>query len=235
VAGEAPWRRPLFEFVAIFAGVSLGLLADDWRDHRNNLRDEVTALELIHADLVSDTSELSFALSPPRRHERAVYWLVHRWDDPSAPVDSIQAALRTFMFLNSYQFRNAAFTSLKEADRLSLIRNDTLRAQVVQYFEEVQVNVDQFLTVLFAEREKTWALLSPYVRWPKPTDPDTAWPLSGPLMLVAPWSEVRSNNSLANAVSALGAVATLSRQIGDRAIEQNEALRLAIEAELVKR
>lgn len=52
------WRRPLAEFLAIFAGVSLSLLADDWRDHRADARAGVAALHLIAADLVRDSTEI---------------------------------------------------------------------------------------------------------------------------------------------------------------------------------
>ena len=55
---DSKWslKRPLAEFIAIFAGVTLSLFADDWRQARNDGRDEVTALELIHADLVQDST-----------------------------------------------------------------------------------------------------------------------------------------------------------------------------------
>jgi hypothetical protein len=210
-------------------------LADDWRDHRNDLRDEGAALRLLQADLVKDTSEIRRAITPASRHEQSVYWLVHRWDDPALPVDSVESALRTFMFYNSYQLQTAAFTSLKQAGRLDLIQNDTLRAEIVQYFEEAQVNVDQFLTVLGENYAALWEHLAPYVRFPKPSVPGTAWPVDGAPRLTSAWESVTSDNLLAYRVSALGSVATLARRAGESAIARNLELQAAIQMELANR
>jgi len=229
---ERPWRRPLIEFATIFAGVTLSLLADDWRDHRNDGRHEEAALHLIRADLVRDTAELRFALRPAIGHERSTYWLVSRWDDASAPPDSIQIALTRFLIYNSYQFQSAAYRGLREGDRLNLISNDSLRTQIVDYFEESQVNVDQFLVALLQARERVIDGMAPFVRWPLPRDRDTAWPTSGPLRLLAPWDTIRADNRLANQISAMGALASLAKSLGNEALARNEALRTAIDSEL---
>lgn len=232
IRSERRWRRPLIEFATIFAGVTLSLLADDWRDRRNDGRYEEAALHLIRADLVRDTAELRFALSPAIGHERSTYWLVSRWDDASAPEDSIQVALTRFLHYNSYQFQSAAYRGLRDGDRLSLISNDSLRTQIVEYFEGSQVDVEQLLVALLQERDKVIDRMAPFVRFPVPRDRDTGWPTSGPLRLMAPWDTIRSDNRLANQISVTGAVATLARRLGNEALVRNEALRTAIDSAL---
>lgn len=229
------FKRPLAEFVAIFAGVTLSLLADDWRQSRDDARDEVAALELIHADLVRDTVEFSFALGPVRGHERSTVWLLQRWDDPAVPTDSLMAALRSYVIYNSYDFQNAAYSSLKESNRLAVISNNSLRADVVHYFDKRQINSEGFLEGLFEERGKTLDLLSHHVRWPPPRDPDKAWPWAGPLRLVTSREELRSDPALPNQLAMTGALATLTLRLSEGALDTNRELRAQIEAELANR
>jgi len=230
--GRIGLKRPLAEFVAIFAGVTLSLVADDWRTHRIDAADERSALELIHRDLVADSAELAFALRHPVRHERAGLWLREHWDSPDIRTDTIGLVLRPYLFANSYQLQRAAFTSLKESDRLTLIRNDTLRVAVIQYYEEAQINADQFLTGFGDEREETLKSLSRYIRWPEPRDSLQAWPVSGPMELMVPWDSVRRDNELYNRIASNGAIARLAQELGEDAQLANYELRQAIMAEL---
>ncbi len=49
-----PWKRLIAEFVAITAGVFLGLLADDYRDFRMDRESEKEYLQLLAEDLNRD-------------------------------------------------------------------------------------------------------------------------------------------------------------------------------------
>jgi hypothetical protein len=57
--GQIPWARVFAEFLAILAGVTVALPADDWRDYRNDRSGERVALEEILRDLETDSLELA--------------------------------------------------------------------------------------------------------------------------------------------------------------------------------
>jgi hypothetical protein len=226
------WERPVAEFVAIFAGVTLSLFADDWRDRRNDARDERAALEAIHRDLVADSAEIRAALVPIAGHERSTLWLLSRWDDAHVPADSVGYALRAYLFYNTYQFQSATFNSLKQADRMGLIRNDSLRAAIVAYYDERQVHIGQFMEALFEERQRILDVVAPHVRWPRPRDPDRAWPMGDePVRLQSPWRQIAGDNRIYNAIGYQGGLARLALGIGERTQRENRELRDAIRRE----
>jgi len=230
------WKKPLAEFVAIFAGVTLSLLADDFREFRNDLGSETSSLQLVLRDLEEDSNQLETALTHPRRHEAWSAWMGQRWDDPDVPEDSVGLAFRAFVHFNSYQFQGSAFRSLSEAGRLSLIRDDSLRAQIVEYFEERQVNVGQFLEILLTTRGEILSQIGPYGTMPPPLNEGTNWPLEpGGIELVDGWGPLQSDRGFRWLIAGHGAMATLTRQYGDGALRANADLRHAILQELSER
>lgn len=167
--------------------------------------------------------------------ERSAYWLMHRWDDAAAPVDSVETRMRPFLFANPVNLQSAAFDGLSDADRLGLIQNDTLRSAIVEYYENRQPYAEHFLREFVSERRLFWHAVAPYVLRPPPRDDDTGWPLAGPVRLMVPWNELRRSYEVANAVSELWAVATIARRQFENLRRRNDALREAIRTELANR
>ena len=64
-----PWFRVGVEFLVIFAGITLSLLADDWRQERGERALEDIALREIAADLAADMSELEGLQRSSARHD----------------------------------------------------------------------------------------------------------------------------------------------------------------------
>ena len=53
------YTKYLFEIIAIFIGITLSLMADEWRDKKQNREETVKALKMIREDLVADTVKFS--------------------------------------------------------------------------------------------------------------------------------------------------------------------------------
>lgn len=157
-------RRLLAEFLAIFAGVVLGLLADDWRQARVDRADGADALRLIAADLASDSAELAGRLDAVRADVEAASWLTRSWDRADAPADSTERALNRFYLTAYYQPSNATYESLKSGDRLHIIRDDGLRSRIVHYFQNRETLVAQAGDMGMDADFKTLAKLDRHVR-----------------------------------------------------------------------
>jgi hypothetical protein len=226
------WRRPAAEFLVIFASITLSLMAEDWRRSRQDLADRDTALELILKDLAQDSSLIEEALGYGRRHERSAYRITHYWDDPDAPADSIQHAFRETMFIGDVQLFDAAYSSLREAGRLALIRDEELRAQIVNYYERDQPSFADWASARWSARLEFFEAIYDYVLFPRSETPDRAWPVTGPVRLVVPWSEITRDPQVYNRISGFGASATVLRWTGDALLEGNLELRASIEAAL---
>ncbi len=131
------WKRILAEFLAIFAGVVLGLLADDWREARQDRERESFALQEILADLKGDSAELASFDRQARDWNSAGLWVAkHR--GVSVPADSVVNAIRPVYFTYVYRPQHAAYVGLRDAGELDLIRDRALRRQLVDYFETQQ-------------------------------------------------------------------------------------------------
>jgi len=83
-----PWIRLLAEFAVIFMGITLSLLADDWRQSRSDLEDERRALQALLVDLAGDSVVLGELQSQAVTHDRAAMWLYQRMGDPGNDADS---------------------------------------------------------------------------------------------------------------------------------------------------
>jgi len=222
------WRRPVAEFVAIFAGISLSLVAEDWRQSRLDSVEQESALQMILEDLARDSSAIESALGYGRRHEAVSYWVTHHWDDPNIPADSAAAVLRQTMFIGDVQLSTAAYSSLKEANRLALVENDSLRAKIVSYYEETQPSFDGWAEAVWDSRLGFLDRVFSYVLQPLPDSPGRGWPASGPMRLLVPWAEITKDPLIYNLMFGYGATAAVMRLNGDSALEANNDLRAAI-------
>ena len=226
------WKRPAAEFLAIFAGVTLSFAADDWRDRLADREAEQAGLELILDDLRADTVEILSAISFVSRHDEAALAFLSFGDEPPS-ADSIGTTLKRFIFGDAYQFQRAGFLSLREADRLSLIRDVTLRSDIIRYFEEEQVKLVRYLEEEQAKRDDILEALVDHVRWPGPRSMETTWPLApGPVSIRTSWAEIRGDAELEFRAMFVGAYASLSVRLATEVLESNTQLRGAIERQL---
>jgi len=233
--GQSKWRRPVAEFVAIFAGVSLSLIADDWRDRRADTRAELAGLQLISADLLRDSSEIEYALRPAARYQEPAMWMTAHWDDPDVDMEGLADRLFPLADINQYRPLNAAYSSLRESGGLDLIRNDALRNAIVEYFDYMQTQVVWYVDGANEAQSEFFQRVRRYARLPEPRDPDRGWPLEGPWRLRATWPELREDTELANLIQWLGAWGYFADRRREQAVASNYALRTQIAQELGSR
>lgn len=134
-----PWSRIVAEFFAIFAGITLSLLADDWRQGREDSAEERALLVSLVDDLRADSAELAGILDWAQRHSSGAVWLRLRLDEgPAIPEDSLQIRLREVTFSSNYDPVTATYVALKEGGRMSVIRDGALRGDITDYYERDQ-------------------------------------------------------------------------------------------------
>ena len=69
----------LREFLVIFAGVLIALVADDWRTDRDEREQGVQSLRVVEEDLRSDSVELADVFQLAQHHAAASRWLFEHW------------------------------------------------------------------------------------------------------------------------------------------------------------
>ncbi len=134
------WKKIGAEFLAIFAGVVLGLLANSWRQTRQDRVQESFALHEMVADLQADSAELAAVDQRARQWDSAGLW-VARHRGVAVPGDSAVTAVGPLFHIYVYRPQRAAYVGLRDAAELGLVRDRALRRQVVDYFETQQAYV----------------------------------------------------------------------------------------------
>jgi len=220
------WKRVVAEFLAIFAGVVLGLLADDWRGTRQDKERESFALEEILADLQGDSAELASVERRARLWDTAGLWVAkHR--GVSLSPDSAVKAVRPLAFYTVYRPQRAAYVGLRDAAELDLIRDQVLRRQIVDYFETQQPYIES----LYGDTsELYWEVTVSSRRSFSVTVPPDAESLRDRVSweLLRPWAEASNDQQFAGAAITLGVAGATVALRTPSVREANAALSAAI-------
>jgi hypothetical protein len=192
--------------------------------------DERTALQMILADLETDSVELTAQLNRGHTTERAVLWILRNLDR-EPPVDSVIRGLSPLYYYTAYEQVRAGYLNLLYAGRLTVIRNPELRQGVVAYFERTHPYMWQFYAMymdIYREFKETTA---PYIRFvPEPEGEVLAQNFH--VEMVRPWAEMKADTDFLYKMEELGGTGS---QFGVRlgpALERNAELRVAIRQEL---
>lgn len=142
-ASPLPWARILAEFVAITVAVYLGLLADNYREHRSDKVREGEYLVQLAADLDSDMEALQ--VTQQRIHEQATAAeLIHRAvGGNSIPTADLEKALSQFLLTWTYERQRPTYLALLNGIGLHIISDHELRSAVIHYYEIDQTQLQQ--------------------------------------------------------------------------------------------
>lgn len=136
-----PWQRAVAEFFVIVLGVLVALGADAWNDVRLDRNEEQEYLSRLHHELQRDTSQYGFILGWMDRKEAGLD-RVDRFFKGTYPAVSDTAQFLSALAASSNFGWNvgplggrATYEDLRSSGKLGLIRDHTLRASIIAYYE----------------------------------------------------------------------------------------------------
>lgn len=226
-----PWGRLAAEFVVIVIGVLVALGADAWWSQQGDRDEERAGLQLILADLEADTALIQEFIGYARGHDRAAATFLRYGDDPPG-MDSVATTLRSFLFGNLPGLRQAGFLSLREGGRLSLIQDPELRFRIMSYYSEDQPETQRWLEEHWERYNVFIDYWGRHLRAPRPRSTDSSWPLTGPVVVVSPWSAIRADLEFDAQALKVGAAAAIAILVAEGLLESNRELQGAIREEL---
>ena len=233
MTGSVPWKRVTAEFVAIFLGVSLSLAGDDWRQHRTDRATERQVLVELAADLLADAAQLEEARHGAQRQDVSAMWLWRRAARPAdAIADSASVHIRQLAFTTTYSPVAIAYVGLKDSGQMRLIRNDSLRRRIAEYYEVYQPDISRFDSRVASAYDE---LMAVFRRHATITWPDTAasfWPLGDELLFLTSWQDLAADPDFRAVTGGLGAwAASWAARLEDVLLANGE-LRTAIDTYL---
>ena len=206
--------RLLTEGVAIFFGVALALIAEDWRQTRADRDEARESLALVAVDLRSDSAEIATYGRGMARHAAAANWLIRNWGRADTPQDSLESQLYQFSLGPVLQASRSAFEGLRDSNRLRLIEPDTIRHSLANYYQVRQVAVTGYASTTVETTQDVWIALAPYQLGQVGRDSDHLWPPAEPRVeLVESWEEVSQDLVLRHYILTHGRIADAGANI----------------------
>ena len=230
---RVPWLRLAAELGAVFLGVTLGLLADDWRESRTDRRDDEEALLAFLADLAADSVDLNNLRSNMEVDDSSAMWIRQRLGQPGVDVDSAALRIIAIFDAQSYQGPRATYAGLRSAGRLGLIGDDELRRAITNYYEELQPHLvgyynayDELWYPFRKAASLDWQLV--YAQGSRSYD------LRGVvgLRLGTSWERFPTDPQLRYYLEELGVLSSVIAAQAQSVLDRNAALRASIQANL---
>ncbi|MGD2071313.1 MAG: hypothetical protein PVI57_21770 [Gemmatimonadota bacterium] len=215
-------KRGIVEFVAIFLGVTLSFLADDWREGLEQRDRALGVLEGIERDLTQDLAVMREGLAYDSIAIPAGIWLANSWERADLPADSIDWANGQMALWLPYLPVRAEYESAKAAGRIQFIEDDELRAQIVAFYEEGQARLGSLNDLARDMTVELQRSLRPYVRaeYHRDRPPER--------YLAAAWSEVRRDRSVRNLFGQAATIRSIRARQTRSYLEAGAQLRTAL-------
>lgn len=214
----------MVEAAAIFAAVTLGFLAEDYRDSRGDRAQARELLVQLVSDLQVDAGELEETIQSGAPRAEALTWLHNNVARVGVPADSVVLALNGVLVGYSYEAHLFAYSGLRNSGRLDLIEDQGLRDRIVFYFEDRVPYLLRLTDGVIREEDEWRNLLAPHITL-------------APCAVLDDWPEVESvdlstlsqDRLLRWAIADFGNWSWVEANWSRRTIELNAALVGAIE------
>lgn len=152
------WRLALGELVIVALGVLIALWADQAIEARREEERAISYLERLQTDIRADVKALKFS-ADQARNRLAIIRQVEKWlgdeaatPDPDALVMNVHYAGITF-FPTISRF---TIEELKSTGDLRLLKNQALKRQLADYYNQVDLQVGQWIAQADAANIETY-------------------------------------------------------------------------------
>ena len=160
------WKEYFTEFIMLFAAVTLGFFAENYREHQIEKSREIQFLQNIHYDLEQDLNEIKFISAFTHEKQLMNDTLVMEYQKKgyNSDLPKFYYLLKNGIVRKFFDHSSSGFTQLKNAGGLRLIEDKSVIQKIIAIentillIEGVQESMDQNLMLL---REKLNEILDP--------------------------------------------------------------------------
>ena len=130
-------RYAIGEIFLVVIGILIALQVNNWNEARKDRIQERKFLNNLDAELKTDLYNISSAISANQSRKERAEFLLKTKDHPQLAEDSSSHFVQSIEYAG-YTYNplisNNTFEEIKSSGKLSLIRNDKLRAELQQYY-----------------------------------------------------------------------------------------------------
>jgi len=213
----------------VFFGVWLGLLAETYRESRQERAAERVSLARLARDLASDHRDMSGNRQRASEGLAAATWILERGDASGIARDSLEHYLTLLQQSSILSANTSEYTALKGAGRINILRDVELRQRITQLHESYP-----FIQQLH-DGDNTWlrdALgpIAPFMRIGPPDESGPA-PGFGRITVVGDTRDVLGQPDFLLAVAQLAMYRSFLEAHYDDALQEIEELQVLAERE----
>lgn len=143
-----PWeqfKKYLFEVVAIITAITLSFLFDEWRDARQDRRDNRELLTAIADNLKKDTMLLAATIN---FQDRLLAGEAHMLTTPdSLQPDSTILGLLAFQTYPTFRKTNVAYLTMVQTGQVRVIENKKLLGEIIDLYQTQYSIIDEWTEI----------------------------------------------------------------------------------------
>jgi hypothetical protein len=164
VATMKTWKYLLSEFIMVFVAVTLGLLAENWRQERAEKKQEKEYIKSLISDLKADLPRyevLKTSMTQTLQHTDTLVDVLHS-DKPNIKSAAFHKQLMHGLYRNSpIGLRPSDVTvKLLQADGFKVISNRAIIDSVMTYYDESVYRLNfHYDNIYMVERIQIWRLI----------------------------------------------------------------------------
>lgn len=226
-----PWKRLAAEFIAITVAVYLGLLADNYREHKSDKVRESEYLALLATDLDGDLETLEYTRQGIKRQAEAAELIHSVVAGQNATIVDLEKAFSQLFLTWTYEQQRPTYLALRNGLGLHIISNNETRSALTKYYEVDQERLQQdYITNYIHVQRRLRGRLGKHVRFLPPDEFDSLSSIPDDFhvaRLYSPISVLAEDIEFMNDVAELGGrgfeliveidrVRTTNRQVHDR-------------------
>jgi hypothetical protein len=138
---KVKWIKYLIEMLTIVMGILIALALDNWNEKQKTQTELNNILSEIRENLVRDTSSISNILNERNLDLKAQNRVINAIQDDLPLDDPIRSDLGRVMLKREVPLVSTGFSLLKES-KLTSIEDRTLRSKLVEYYEQVVLEME---------------------------------------------------------------------------------------------
>lgn len=136
-------------------GISLAVAFDNWNQQQKKDKSQLLILQEIRTDLLEDSILIAQSLSNTQRLMAGVDYLEATLTSQKPYSDSVSTILSQVLMFPRISFISAGYQTLKSTD-ITLIQNQALRRDLVEYYEYMHPKVIQQMGDVEFEFKTYW-------------------------------------------------------------------------------
>jgi len=131
----------LGELLLVVIGILIALQINNWNQENHDINEESKYLRALIEEADASILSLNHQNDIGEKKLEAINFIIRTLDHKLKEInsDSLNWALGKTMFLSQFQVFNTTYSELKSSGKLGLIRSDSIRKQLIDYHENIEV------------------------------------------------------------------------------------------------